>query len=404
MAEDDPLLVIKRWRSTVAKMKKIGDENSFARYSNWARQVSLMNQLDNESRFYREEVWSLFTNSDFEKYGRLLRERNPWLEDFEIDAYEDFPRAFQQLAHDPMCMIDVMSAYITLIDCETVKHNLVNCLRRRVEEASKGGVTSRYYDDQAFVNHLVEMLKELRVELDDDTFLQKCKTHNPLAIYICYLEILDTTADTAVKWNVRWQTVMNRSRDFTNIVSPGAQFSTDMNKYISQLRAKAYSQQSRSRENDQREEIKQLRKEKENLEKQVQSYLRAVSDMSYRHLTEMLPIAVRAAANQPPKPIPQSGPDWRGFWQQIWAKAATKTDSPLHALYTNSDKRLRAQIQTAGNELFGTLSANMHHFGKEYDPVKHMRDYVPASILEALKPENFTADGIDWDAEQKRFL
>ena len=44
----------------------------------------------------------------------------------------------------------------------------------------------------------------------------------------------------------------------------------------------------------------------------------------------------------------------------------------------------------------------MHHFGRAYDPVKHLRDYVAGEILKALTPEtkNFTADGdVDWDAE-----
>ena len=303
-------------------------------------------------------------------------------------------------------MTNVISAYSTLVRCEAFKRLLLKSLRSAVEELSRDNLLDKpdeVGDTKSSKDGWLKTLQTLRVEVDDQPFLLQCMAHYPLAICTCYSRLVRGThfADDS-----RRQAIAKKIPEFITLVAPGVEFDNqDLGNCISVMRAKAYEKSSKSRADDLKEEIKQLKKENEQLRRELQVHLRAVSDMSYRHLTEMLPIADRVAKNLSLRPRPQSGPDWQALWRDIWAAAATKTDSPLHALYIQSNNRSRGQIQDAGKELFGTLSANMHHFGKVYDPVKHLRDHVPGRILDALRPQEFTTDGnVDWDKELHRFL
>lgn len=410
---NESLLAIERWRFIIAEIVRIRKEKGLDYFHViqerlWAAENDLNNPSDKEVTFLRQEGWPLFIHDEIEKHGRLLRNDIPWLEEFETPrgGSRDFPKALEQFEHDPVSMTNVLSAFVTLNLCEVFKSLLLDHLRFDLQYMER--VIPRVVVDETDGIKLsndgwLKTPQKLRAEADDKTFLLQFTVYCPLAICQCYWWLVNH-GDFAK--DPRRQTIAERIAEFAILVAPEGKFNhLDLSVCVSKIRVKAYEKLSKSRADDRKEEIAQLKKENEQLKRDLQVHLRAVSDMSYRHLTEMLPIAYRVANKQPLRSRPQSGPDWQSLWQQIWAAAATKTDSPLHALHIQSDKRSRSQIQDDGNKLFGTLSANMHHFGQVYDPVKHLRDYVPGRILDALRLQEYTKDGdVDWVKEIRRFL
>ena len=139
--------------------------------------------------------------------------------------------------------------------------------------------------------------------------------------------------------------------------------------------------------------------------KRLEVFDRTVTDMSYRHLLEMLPMARHAATGASIEPNPKSIPEWQEFWKEAWAAAERGKDGPLNHLYVHSNKRKRTMIEEEGGRLYGVLSANTHDFEQEYNIDTSVRDRIPGLILSALKPQNFTSDGdVDWDKEVRRFV
>jgi len=247
---------------------------------------------------------------------------------------------------------------------------------------------------------------DLKAEADDEKFLEKIVRYDVSAVFEWCNAIFSHHRRTAHinRADKGKHRIRMRIWQFTNSLPPpqGKKDPEDLDSSILALRIKVLLMGSGSELHG---KFEQLKEENREYKEQVQIYNRAVSDMSFRHLLEMLPIAARAATGQPLKLKPLSGPDWETFWNDAWNKAVQKTDSPLHKVYNNSNQRRRNQIRDEGKSLYGRLSANMHDFGREYNPEKNQRDVIQACILTALKPENFSTDGdVDWDEERKRFI
>ena len=154
-----------------------------------------------------------------------------------------------------------------------------------------------------------------------------------------------------------------------------------------------------------REDNKKLQEDKEKHRKRLEVFDRALTDMSYRHLLEMLPTVKHAATGTPIELNPISTPGWEAFWRDAWTAAVDGKPGPLNDLYQRSNKRGRIEIKEEGGRLYGVLSANLHDFENEYDIDMGVRDKIPGLILSALKPQNFTDDGdVDWDQEVRRFV
>lgn len=153
------------------------------------------------------------------------------------------------------------------------------------------------------------------------------------------------------------------------------------------------------------EDKEKLQEDKEKLMKRWEGFDRTFTDMSYRHLLEMLPMARHVAIDASIEPNPKSTPEWQTFWKEAWAAAERGKIGPLNDLYLQSNKRKRSLIEEEGGRLYGVLSANIHEFEQEYDVDLRVRDRIPGLILSALKPQNFTADGdVDWEKEVARFI
>lgn len=150
---------------------------------------------------------------------------------------------------------------------------------------------------------------------------------------------------------------------------------------------------------------KKLREIRENLAGRLEVLDRAVTDMNYRHLLEMLPSARQAEPGVAIEPNPKINSEWQAFWKEAWAAAERGKIDPLNDLYVRSNKRKRTLIEEEGGRLYGVLSANVNDFENEYNVHMGVRDKIPGSILSALKPQNFTTEGdVDWEKEVPRFV
>lgn len=178
----------------------------------------------------------------------------------------------------------------------------------------------------------------------------------------------------------------------------------DLRSYILSLRTTTLTRLSGRREEALLAEINQLKEKVKRLEEGLRGYDRIVSDVSFRHLLEMLPLAEHAATGKKIKLVSQRGPEWQAFWGRAWNAAAKKSSSPLYEIRENSNQVRRDQIEEEGKRLFATLSANIHASEKDYNPVKSQRDFAQGLILDALKPKHMANGIVDWDREQKRIL
>lgn len=360
---------------------------------------------DDIAILFRERVWRFFTSDKINECGSSLRQDYPWLLEFEKGSTEEFLAAFSYFEHDPSSLIDILQAYGTLIDCEVVKRNMVVCLRN----AASGTVRELKGYRVSILSRLLRKFKLLENVQNDDQFLEEYMNIDYFAIYDHCLRLftddrpgwLDDTGDKV------WKRNRERIRQFIRLVPPcenGIEFQS-LSSCILSLRTKALARFSESRERELQAEIKKLKEDKEKPPKPLEVSNRAVTDMSYRHLLEMLPIARQAANGASNEPNPNSSPEWRAFWKDAWAAAGHGKAGPLNELYNRSNKRKRTEIEEEGGRLYGVLSANLHDFEKEYNVDMDVRDRIPGLILSALKPQNFTADGdVDWDKEVRRFV
>lgn len=406
MSELSALQVIEGWSKILNKMKHLvmpanmgpkfyreGDLMPFYGVSWRLFALNEWSDIQDEKNeagiFIYNEVWPLFTQVDMQYHGLRFRQTYHWLHEFENPNDQDFPEVFQHFEADPGSLPQILLAYYTLVECEAMKRKLVFILRERNKACGR--------------ETQIEVIKKLEDVNDDQKFLQLCMNHEVFSVCDCYRYMLDYTGPDR---DTGWRKAVGRIRQFLNLVQPSESTtqSEDLKSHILSLRTTALARPSGRREEALLAEIKQLREKVKKLEENLRGYDRIVSDVSFRHLLEMLPLAEHAATGKKIKLVSQSGPEWQAFWGRAWNAAAKKSSSPLYEIRENSSQVRRDQIEEEGKRLFATLSANIHASEKDYNPIKSQRDFAQGLILDALKPKHIAAGIVDWDREQKRIL
>jgi hypothetical protein len=172
--------------------------------------------------------------------------------------------------------------------------------------------------------------------------------------------------------------------------------SVDPFRSIDALRAVAIDPSSSSRESRLEAEIQQLREQNKSYEERIRLQSRIITNLSYRHLMEHLPCH-KSGSNTA---------NWKAFWRHALQNAGQNAEHPLAVLRTRfgSDQRMLEQIQKVGEDMYSTLSTNIHHFQGVYNMEPSQWDELPGAILQALAPKNLTADGgVEWVAERSRY-
>lgn len=605
MSADNPITVIQRWSDILQIAMFIGQQDSiiimrtvmFDSNGDFSNENGVLEKDEARAIYFREKVWTLFTTDQIYEYGSRLRQEYPWLLEFEKEQIQHFHGAFSHFENNPSSLIDILQAYNTLIDCEAVKRNLVEYLRRAVSLMTRIFLDFESMSSQ--VSRLLRRFEKLQFIEDDTCFVEEYMNIDFLAIYehclrkFAYVKPGWLSEDPEYK---EWQEIRGRIRQFIKLVSPCevSKGVENLNSCILSLRTKAFAQSSAYRERKLQDDMEKLRndkektqkhmkelqvgkemlqndkvklqkeveklqadkkkwqddkkkwqedkeklqkekpktqnntaktqkeieklqnekeklqidkmksqkeleklqaeekkwqddkkklqkdkeklqndemksqkemgklqaeeerwqddkkklqedkeklqsdkmksqkemeklqaekekwqddkkklqedkekfqKDKEKLTKRLEIFDRVVTDMSYRHLLEMLPMVRNAATGTSIEPNPKSTPEWQAFWKEAWAAAERGKNGPLNDLYVQSNKRKRTLIEEEGGRLYGILSANMQDFEQEYNIDMAVRDRIPGLILSALKPQNFTSDGdVDWDKEVRRFV
>ena len=214
------------------------------------------------TRLVQENLWPLFTKVDIIGVGSRLRLDYPWLLDFEGNN-SDFAAAFSKLKEDPNGMANVLLAYCSLIECESIKRSLVPTLRLVVKRRSHG------FSHWIPQNQLE--LDQLANEADDRDFLESIVRYDFLTLYeACYNSLRGyrkiASIHSAYKDSIHSEPqdrrrIQKQVLQFTNILPPleDTADSEDLRECILRLRAKAHSLYSGS----QMAEIEQLKRENE---------------------------------------------------------------------------------------------------------------------------------------------
>ena len=98
-----------------------------------------------------------------------------------------------------------------------------------------------------------------------------------------------------------------------------------------------------------------------------------------------------------------------GSWLILASTAISSASSRIDIVdmsYAHTCNRIM-RVRSLTRIPYGTLSANMHGFGKQYDLENHQRDASRLDILKSLKPLliNVKDNGqVDWDAEFRRWV
>ena len=143
-----------------------------------------------------------------------------------------------------------------------------------------------------------------------------------------------------------------------------------------------------------------MRREIEELKREVQRQQRIITNLTFRHLLENLP-------PRAPK-ITSSTARWTDLFSNALRSAQDhshlgRETHPLHDVlrkYHNT-----TQIKNVGIGLYGTFSTNIHHFSNQFTVIDSQWNAPEADIMKALTPlpSNIVAAGIDWQKERERY-
>ena len=110
MSKHESVLAIERWQFIIAEIIRINVEKSLGNLPMiakdlWAAEGNLNDRYENEVTFLRQEVWPLFIYDEIQKHGRLLRNDNPWLEDFTTFTYGYYKDFLKLLNNSSMILL-----------------------------------------------------------------------------------------------------------------------------------------------------------------------------------------------------------------------------------------------------------------------------------------------------------
>lgn len=348
---------------------------------------------------FQEHLLPVLLGDKVESHDRLLRTSYPWLNEFHGQAPNDYPGASQQFQRDPETMLKVLWAYGSLTDFVRAKQTLTTGLRLYIHAWI---FDTDYWRDQKAT---LKRYQNLRSVVDDEKFIQELVSYDLTAVYTEFVAIWTNLDHPPCKDTPARRSVLAKVRQFAELLPPASSIAPideiDFETCFLIIRTKSLTHLSESKEQYMNAKIETLQVEKRNLEDEIRSYKRAISDLGFRHLTEKLPISAGSAGGS-------STARWQSFWGLAWnsSKDGPKTGTPLRALWDRSDTRTRKSIKETGEKLFGVLSENIHGFDRAYDPQDAQRDKSQGDILKSLRPleANTTGDDVDWAKECIRWV
>lgn len=455
---DDPLAVVQGWTVLIEELGRMDPSRGQLRFWRSSTDIEPRPLGPEQASFFQEKILPIFEGNDIAIYIARLETIYPWLHEF-TDRDKGFAGTTRRLQQDPIDVPDILSAYIKLLGYAGIKRGMT--------------VSLRYFADA--VDYISEEGKCGKKKPDSYNFsdidMDIVHSHFEHFEHFSFQRDLQPRPQSPYAENANWADLdltVCSVRRFSDMVPPveGVNQSeswegwkTIIRKLRSKIAILSLGNDMRGRE--QLKTIEDLKKQNQAQEQEIKKYRGILSDLSYRHLMEMLPLATQAAKNtlKPstramlPKTAPgaapqgadsndespkkdkkkQKGkepalkapppedhrpkgtptqhprqkltPQWQDFWKEAWDKASD-SKSDLHPLWTKSSDIRRAQIKDEGNRIYGLLSANIHDFAALYDLKDQPKDVIREAVLLALKPKNFDAEtqDVDWELEQKRFV
>lgn len=162
---------------------------------------------------------------------------------------------------------------------------------------------------------------------------------------------------------------------------------------VQHLREHLSSDQSAIREAELRREIEELRKA-------TQTQQRIITNLTFRHLLENLPLPTGKSVSSTAR--------WTSFFKHALKNAHNQSHAniqqhPLHAVLQKHASLV--QVEAVGTSLYSTFSTNIHHFSSQYTVIESQWNALESDIMKALTPlpSNVTATDIDWQKERMRY-
>ena len=247
---------------------------------------------------------------------------------------------------------------------------------------------------------------ELREKYGIDVYnLQKDydMIHKRLLDYVrdCRMWDLIEKANAQTRQSPEWQNVCKQIGRFCRWAG-NPDVINEPSEAILTLRRQIRSDNMHSREGE-------LQRRIENLEKEKRLQQRIITNLSFRHCLESLP------GDRPLERGRQntSTGRWQQFWEDSWTKAQQAANSnnsarPSHPFepLLHYDQRQQKQIKRMGDDLYGTLSSNIHLYSGEFSVEEDQWNTLEAAILKTLKPAwGRGPDGeVQWEQERERYV
>lgn len=400
-----------------------------------------------EESFFRDEILPIFAGDQIPDCISSFESEHPWLLEFNYQT-GSFASTTRRLQQDPVDVPDILSAYIWLQAFARTKRGMTASLQKENNDSTPNS--------------------------EEKTVILNLSAHGVHSVYNYFTHWrsenfpIDAHDARRADW-AKWGIVVDNMRKFGDMLPQvqGANTSDPWDTWtqcIERLRTKttALSLSSDVRGRELQKTIEDLKKKNSDQERQIREYRSIVSDLSFRHLMEMLPIAAKAAGkdiqaspghtaqevvqeahshetsdnestqpiqsskskksrkkgkqpktqqhkqqNAPPRNQQKLAPQWQDFWKTAWQKAMEGKAGKLNDLWKTSNDLRRSQILSEGDRIYGLLSANIHDFGNVFAVKEVQQDVIRRAILLALQPEeeNIKDDGsVNWDKEQERFV
>lgn len=304
---DDPVAVTQRWKVLIKKFEEYRDlpDGEISDFSDFSEEAISRERLRSpnpeKASYFQEKFLPIFDGNEIAIYITNLETKNPWLLEFKDRDKESFAETTRKLQQDPIDIPDILSAYITLLVYARIKRGMTASLRDLIldEDPSITANSSNFPGD----------IKTVLLHFED--FLK------PREKYIHYKS----------PYYTNWADLRNslqRLRQFDVMVlspHPGARpgyMYEGLEDTIKNLRSKItnLSLGPDLRGKEQFIMIEDLKKKISTQEKEMKKYRSILSDLSYRHLMEMLPLTAKAAREtakqsaraMPPKTTPGAVP------------------------------------------------------------------------------------------------
>ena len=234
--------------------------------------------------FFRDQILPIFARDRIPDCISSFEREHPWLLEFNHQHREGFTSTMRRLQQDPLDVPDILSAYIRLQDFARIKRGMIDSLE-------KNACSTLDFDRR----HVI-----LDLSADDVYTVYSHFRHFRLQ---SPLEVGHDPYRT-VDW-AKWETIIKNMREFGNML-PHVQGTYKLNSWdswtdcIESLRTKttALSLSSNVIGRELQRTIEDLKRKNSDQERQIREYRSIVSDLSFRHLMEMLPIAAKAAGKE----------------------------------------------------------------------------------------------------------